>query len=111
MPKFRRIPVVIDAEQWGAFAEIEGVARIRCQSDPTGELGTIRTLEGVMTARPGDWIITGIQGEKYPCKPEIFHKTYEPVAEEKPICLHMNVVHDLMHLVHVCADCKEEVEP
>ena len=41
----------------------------------------IETLEGVMHASPGDWIITGVNGEKYPCKPDIFEKTYEPVSE------------------------------
>ena len=41
----------------------------------------IETLEGVMHASPGDWIITGVNGEKYPCKPDIFVKTYEPVSE------------------------------
>ena len=41
----------------------------------------IETLEGVMHASPGDWIITGVNGEKYPCKPGIFEKTYEPVSE------------------------------
>lgn len=39
----------------------------------------IHTLEGDMVARPGDWIITGIKGERYPCKPDIFEATYEPV--------------------------------
>ena len=41
----------------------------------------IETLEGVMHASQGDWIITGVNGEKYPCKPDIFEKTYEPVSE------------------------------
>jgi hypothetical protein len=40
----------------------------------------IRTLEGDMIADPGDWIIQGVQGELYPCKPDIFAETYEPVA-------------------------------
>lgn len=40
----------------------------------------IRTLEGSMTALPGDWIIRGVQGEFYPCKPDIFAKTYEPAT-------------------------------
>lgn len=40
----------------------------------------IHTLEGVMTADPGDWIITGVKGEKYPCKPDIFAATYEFVS-------------------------------
>jgi hypothetical protein len=39
----------------------------------------IHTLEGDMTAMPGDWIITGVRGEKYPCKPDIFEATYEAV--------------------------------
>jgi len=40
--------------------------------------GFIETLEGGHTVCPGDWIITGVQGERYPCKPDIFEKTYEP---------------------------------
>ncbi len=40
----------------------------------------IETLEGEMTARPGDWVIRGVKGEFYPCKPEIFDATYEEVA-------------------------------
>ena len=43
-----------------------------------GRVG-ISTLEGVMTATIGDWIIKGVQGEFYPCKPDIFEKTYELV--------------------------------
>jgi len=40
----------------------------------------IRTLEGVMTASVGDWIIKGVEGEIYPCKPSVFEATYEPVV-------------------------------
>ena len=43
--------------------------------------GWIDTLEGGHTVCPGDWIITGVNGEFYPCKPDIFEKTYEPVEE------------------------------
>ena len=43
----------------------------------------IETLEGIMYASPGDWIITGVNGEKYPCKPDIFEKTYEPVNDQE----------------------------
>lgn len=39
----------------------------------------IPTLEGLMEAKVGDWIITGVKGEKYPCKPDIFAATYEPI--------------------------------
>lgn len=41
----------------------------------------VGTLEGVMSGDAGDWLITGINGEQYPCKHEIFMKTYEPVEE------------------------------
>ncbi len=64
MAKFRKKPVVIEAYQY-------------LPSDPDVVM-QIETLEGVMTARHGDWIITGVNGEQYPCKPDIFEKTYEP---------------------------------
>lgn len=41
----------------------------------------IKTLEGIMHAAPGDWIITGVNGEQYPCKPDIFEKTYQLLEE------------------------------
>ena len=44
-----------------------------------GEGKIIETLEGMMQANPFDWIITGVNGEQYPCKPDIFEKTYEKV--------------------------------
>lgn len=43
--------------------------------------GWIDTLEGGHTVCPGDWIITGVQGERYPCKPDIFEATYEPAGD------------------------------
>ena len=48
------------------------------------EHGWIDTLEGGHTVCPGDWIITGIVGEHYPCKPHIFEATYESIPEETP---------------------------
>lgn len=88
MPKFRKKPVVIEAVQWNnqkivcppgpewfAEAEEKGVIRL------SGQSLVIRTLEGDVTASPGDWIIQGVHGELYPCKPDIFAKTYEPIAE------------------------------
>lgn len=44
----------------------------------------IRTLEGIMSVTMNDWIIKGVQGELYPCKPDIFAATYEPVSEQQP---------------------------
>lgn len=58
--KYRKKPVVIEAYQ-------------------TDSEVVIHTLEGDMLASPGDYIITGVDGEQYPCKPDIFAKTYEPV--------------------------------
>ena len=109
MPKFRKLPVVIEAEQWfknGDHSQ-DGIERFEA-GDFRGELfegkcvryyrrpddsgnrncakcgrimhehGWIDTLEGGHIVCPGDWIITGIAGEKYPCKPDIFSATYEP---------------------------------
>lgn len=61
--KFRKKPIVIEAYQ----TQTEQV---------------IQTLEGPLRAAPGDWIITGIRGEQYPCKPDVFEKTYEHVNDD-----------------------------
>lgn len=52
---------------------------VRIQAYQTEKSMTIQTLEGPMHASPGDWIITGVNGEQYPCKPSIFTKTYREV--------------------------------
>jgi hypothetical protein len=80
MPKFRKKPVVIEALRFGGnFDEIEafvgGDAEFR-----DGEL-LVATLEGPLRAAPGDWIVKGVKGEFYPCKPDIFEATYEPVED------------------------------
>lgn len=58
--KFVKKPVTVEAYQ--VFEEVK-----------------IETLEGIMTASPGDWIVKGVHGEKYPVKPDIFEKTYQPL--------------------------------
>ena len=87
---YRKKPVVIEAVQFtGDFGNIEKLIQwsnkqVWKNTSGFGEfLGTlsINTLEGVMTASKGDFIIKGVQGEFYPCKPDIFEKTYEKVAE------------------------------
>lgn len=60
MSKFRKKPVVVETFQ-------------------TDKELVIHTLEGDMKADAGDWIITGVRGEQYPCKPDIFEETYESV--------------------------------
>jgi hypothetical protein len=78
--KFRKKPVEIEAVQYTGenLNEIlQFVGRLK-----TGPGCRIETLEGTMEASPGDWIIKGVKGEFYPCKPEIFLATYEPVEDE-----------------------------
>lgn len=90
--KFRKKPVVIEAIQlvvdlvgWEPnIAEIlDFIGSAYLSGKWVGENFEveIRTLEGVMTASLGDWIIRGVAGEVYPCKPKIFEQTYEPVEE------------------------------
>ena len=88
--RFRKKPVEIEAMQGRAYTEFAqivtwinengGDARAT-QIDPGPAYMEITTLEGVMRADVGDWVIKGIQGEFYPCKPEIFDATYEPVTQ------------------------------
>jgi len=61
--KYRKKPVVIDAVRLTARIEVE-------------------TLEGTMTGEPGDWLITGVEGEQYPCKDSVFRATYEAMDDE-----------------------------
>lgn len=87
--KFRKKPVVIEAFQWWPgkefpmpeFSELNPLALM---DGPEGQVTmyddrklVIKTLEGEIKASPGDWIIKGVNGEFYPCKPDIFAKTYE----------------------------------
>jgi hypothetical protein len=79
--KFRKKPVVIEAVQWTGYNQDQVKAFAASSFEETvTEIG-IQTLEGFMRALPGDWIIKGVNGEFYPCKPDIFSKTYEPVEE------------------------------
>jgi hypothetical protein len=78
--KFRKKPVVVEAVQFtGNFDEIEEFVGGDC-SYHAGVL-IVATLEGPLKASNNDWIIKGVNGEFYPCKPDIFKKTYERVEE------------------------------
>ena len=92
--KFRKKPVVIDAIQYDGdnYEEIKNFTdnKVKIEKSIGGsEDGggypqlyvklTIPTLEGVFHVRKGDWIIKGVRGEFYPCKPDIFQETYEEV--------------------------------
>lgn len=98
MSKFRKKPVVIEAHQWDgtvgsadAIAAWAGVEDCDPKKDQLGRISrdrveqigqfaplTVHSLEGDMTAQPNDWVIRGVKGEFYPCKPDIFEATYEP---------------------------------
>lgn len=76
---YRKKPVVIQAIQWNGDNDVDVMDFMGSKSliKERGKL-VIPTLEGEMQASKYDWIIRGVNGEHYPCKPEIFHKTYEP---------------------------------
>jgi hypothetical protein len=96
MAQYRKRPVVIEAIRWTGdnLQEVIGFTgkhprwsewfqsweeyESRVKAD--GGIFKIITLEGNMEASPGDWIIRGVKGEHYPCKPDIFEATYEPVV-------------------------------
>jgi len=105
--KFRKKPVVIEAMQFdGLKASAEAICawanwgeNAREDGDPnvdytymTGDPAEViddmlcNTLEGVLNVSPGDWIIRGVSGEFYPCKPDVFALTYEPVEPVEPAC-------------------------
>ena len=112
--KFRKKPVVIEAMEFTGSPRVAtqiidwalaSDGTIRYHSGPR-ECLSINTLEGTMTADVGDWIIRGVQGEFYPCKPDIFEATYEPVTPPTcPACHHSTDAHGI---TDVCAvdDCE-----
>ncbi len=93
--KYRKKPVVIEATQYQKDGDHPAV--VRGWKDGYGQIVVsynpalnvygrtavpcIKTLEGWHEVTPGDWIITGVKGEQYPCKPDIFEATYEAVRE------------------------------
>lgn len=88
--KFRKKPVVIEAFQiQDPVVHTDAVDELHEWADAYGFTNwessvdgvVIQTLEGAMLASPGDWIIKGVKGEFYPCKPDIFAATYEPAEE------------------------------
>lgn len=82
MPKFRKKPVVVEAEQWFPGKEVPGVVFGRPPLSTGPKIWYTLTLEGWHEVMPGDWVITGVAGERYPCKDAIFRATYEPTDEE-----------------------------
>lgn len=86
--KFRKKPVEVDAIQWDGAVTADhpvtawikaGGGKYSWTADGPQRLA-IETLEGWITASPGDWIIRGVKGEFYPCKPDVFAATYDAVV-------------------------------
>lgn len=83
--KYRKKPVEVEALKWeidnlDEMSTFIGDSRVWGYHAETNEL-IISTLEGVITANEGDYIIKGVKGEFYPCKPDIFEMTYEKAGE------------------------------
>ncbi len=88
--KFRKKPVIVEAVQWKGnnLEELKAFVPKEFRHNKIHEPMGIITRKGVMTISEGDWIIKGVHGEFYPCKPDIFEKTYEAVIEKpKPLSL------------------------
>ena len=90
MGKYKKKPVIVEAfelktgenvPEWFKKATTMGTIIEQKITPIEGTTILIRTLEGEMTAREGDFIIKGVEGEMYPCKKDIFKKTYEEVIE------------------------------
>jgi len=87
--KVRKKPIVVEAEQFfpDKLPWPDGVKKIPedimrylfCFGGNVHSNYYIETLDGAVEVTPGDWIITGVKGEKYPCKPDVFEETYEKV--------------------------------
>lgn len=85
--KVRKIPCIVTAVEYDGTDESAKACGLTLQELASGPLGRrnfawgVRTLEGFMQASKGDWIITGVEGERYPCKASVFAKTYERVSQ------------------------------
>lgn len=87
MPHFKKLPVVIEAHYFAAEDSQQRMVEAWCGGSIKGtrlpieeRVIHIQTLEGEMEGKVGDWIIKGVAGEFYPCKPEIFIQTYTLVT-------------------------------
>lgn len=84
MARYRKLPVLVDAIQFtGTKENHDEISRFCPNSSFISGLLLIKTLEGFVIADVNDWIIRGVAGEYYPCKPGIFEMTYEPAQPLK----------------------------
>lgn len=120
MAKFKKKPVVIEAVQlrWDTWPEMCEFANVGYLSkgQPEGEMGPnnsigllIPTLEGTMMAQENDWVIKGVNGELYPCKPDIFEKSYEAVQEDIP-CELPTIDPEVKKVLEMMKENEEEIK-
>lgn len=123
MTKYRKLPVVVEAIQYkgdmNPVWDLFGAEKVFGETEDT--FPYIETLEGKMRISVDDYIIKGVNGEFYPCKPDIFDKTYETVADEaeteeiyfakaaRPAIEFMNTLHP-HHTMVITADSAELLE-
>lgn len=107
MKLYRKKPVVIKAWQYFVGNELPEELKIRDDIIVDGDSGTIITLEGLMKVSDGDYIIIGVNGEVYPCKPDIFDKTYEKeiVPTKCHYCGRHEELTEVFSKVYACKEC------
>jgi len=118
LAKFKKKPIVIEATPWFEDGDHPAVKMPTNAPDVLcshcGEHmmfhGVIETLEGTMHVCKGDWIITGVKGEHYPCKPAIFDATYTPVTDPTKTLLEFYIFSTHMHYELKDADRKTIAE-
>ena len=99
--RFRKKPVVIEAIQWtGDNVEEVGEFLAGVHWATAGRNAVIPTREGDMAASPNDWIIKGIAGEFYPCKPDIFAATYEPEDARQSFPGHADTIAKITQIIN-----------
>lgn len=92
MPRYRKKPIEVEAVQWNCWAEGHPAVELRhigiAGDDPlycshcrslTNDHGSVMTKQGYVLVCPGDFLITTVDGETYPCKPDVFEASYERV--------------------------------
>lgn len=103
MPKFRKRPVEIEAVLFdGSEESLNQVLKFTLKkyfldTNPFNGVTSLflETLEGNMHVSPGDWVIKGVEGEFYPCKPGIFEKTYDLVEPLRPLPIDASLLAEL----------------
>lgn len=109
MKLYRKKPVVIKAWQYFVGNELPAELKIRGDIIANNDSIFIETLEGLMNVSNGDYIIIGVNGEAYPCKPDIFNKTYEVenVPTKCHYCGRCEKLTEVFSKVYACKECFE----